>query len=107
VHQARQPANQPLTGFFWVRSTIIHRTVWCATGLSGEPAEQRFPARQRSTAQMNSGEQCCAEVRVQKSEVTGLSGVALDCPVQQKDKALQRSTAPNPNGHADVARTGQ
>jgi hypothetical protein len=56
---------------------------------------------------MNSGEQCCAEVRVQKSEVTGLSGVALDCPVQQKDKALQRSTAPNPNGHADVARTGQ
>jgi hypothetical protein len=30
-----------------------------------------------------------------------------DCPVQQKDKRLQRSTAPNPNGHADVARTGQ
>jgi hypothetical protein len=32
------------------------------------------------------------EVRLQKSEVTGLSGVAPDCPVQQKDKALQRST---------------
>ena len=47
------------------------------------------------------------EVRAQKSEVTGLSGVAPDCPVQQKDKELQRSTAPNPNGRADVARTGQ
>jgi hypothetical protein len=55
---------------------------------------------------MNSGEQYHAEVRAQKSEVTGLSGVAPDCPVQQKDKALQRSTAPNPNGRADVARTG-
>jgi hypothetical protein len=43
----------------------------------------------------------------QKSEVTGLSGVAPDCPVQQDDKALQRSTAPNPNGRANVARTGQ
>jgi hypothetical protein len=56
---------------------------------------------------MNSGEQFRVEVRAQKSEVTGLSGVALDCPVQQKDKALQRSTAPNPNRRADVARTGQ
>jgi hypothetical protein len=56
---------------------------------------------------MNSGEQCRAEVRAQKSEVAGLSGVAPDCPVQQKDKELQRSTAPNPNGCADVARTGQ
>jgi hypothetical protein len=44
---------------------------------------------------------------VQKSEVTGLSNVAPDCPVQQDDKALQRSTAPNPNERADVARTGQ
>jgi hypothetical protein len=56
------------------------------TGLSGEPAEQRLPERQRSTAQMNSCEQCRAEVRAQKSEVTGLSGVALNCPVQQKNK---------------------
>jgi hypothetical protein len=43
----------------------------------------------------------------QKSEVTWLSGGAPDCPVQQDDKALQRSTIPNPNGRADVARTGQ
>jgi hypothetical protein len=47
-----------------------------------------------------------AEVRARKSEGIGLSGVAPDCPVQQDDKAPQRSTAPNPNGHADVACTG-
>jgi hypothetical protein len=29
------------------------------------------------------------EVRAQKSEVTGLSGVAPDCSVQQDDKRLQ------------------
>jgi hypothetical protein len=39
-----------------------------------------------------------AEVRATKSERTGLSGVPPDCPVQQEDKRLQRSTAPNPNG---------
>jgi hypothetical protein len=33
--------------------------------------------------------------------------VAPDCPVQLEDKALQRSTDQNPNGCADVARTGQ
>jgi hypothetical protein len=27
-----------------------------------------------------------------------MSGVASDCPVQQEDKGLQRSTPPNPNG---------
>jgi hypothetical protein len=36
-------------GFLRPRSSIIHRTVQCATGLSGAPAEQRLPA-QRSTA---------------------------------------------------------
>jgi hypothetical protein len=79
---------------------VCHRT-------SGEPAKQRLPARQRSTAKVYSAKQCRAEVRTQKSEVTGLSGVAPDCSVQQKDKALQRSTAPNPDGRADVARTGE
>jgi hypothetical protein len=44
---------------------------------------------------MNSDEQC--RDRSQRSP---------NCPVQQKDKALQRSTAPNPNGRADVAHTG-
>jgi hypothetical protein len=54
----------------------------------------------------------CAElqwwtVSRQKSKGTGLSGVALDCPVQVEDKCLQRSIAPNPNGCTDMARTGQ
>jgi hypothetical protein len=73
MHQTEQPANQPLSGFFQACSTIIHRTVRCATELSGGPAEQRLPVRQRSTAQMNS---VATEVRAQKSKVTGLSGAA-------------------------------
>jgi hypothetical protein len=32
------------------RSAIIHRTVWCHTGLSGVPVEQRLLRVQRSTA---------------------------------------------------------
>jgi hypothetical protein len=43
----------------------------------------------------------------QKSEVTVLSGGAPDRPVQQDDKALQWSTAPNTNERADVERIGQ
>jgi hypothetical protein len=48
-----------------------------------------------------------AEVRAQMLEGTGLSGVAPDCPVQQDNRRLQWSTAQNPNGCTDVARTGQ
>jgi hypothetical protein len=48
-----------------------------------------------------------SEVRAQKSEGTGLSGVALYCLGQLEDKCLQLSTTSNPNGCADVARTGQ
>jgi hypothetical protein len=47
-----------------------------------------------------------AEVKAQKLEGTGLFGAAPDCLVQQDDKRLQRSTAANPNGCADVARIG-
>jgi hypothetical protein len=74
------------------------------------PVSQRSNGslRQRSTLQsatvMNSA---ATESEAQKSERTGLSGVAPDCPVQLEDKAPQRSTAQNPNGCADVARTGQ
>jgi hypothetical protein len=79
------------------RSTIIHRTVRCVTGLSGEPAEQRLPTRQRSTAAMNSA--------CQKSERR--SQRAPDCPVQQDDKGSNSRPALNPNSCADVARTGE
>jgi hypothetical protein len=47
----------------------------------------------------------CATVPRQKSERR--SQRAPDCPVQLEDKRLQRSTAQNLNGCADVARTGQ
>jgi hypothetical protein len=36
-----------------------------------------------------------------------MSGVALNCPVQLQDKGSNSQLAPNPNGRADVARTGQ
>jgi hypothetical protein len=84
VHQARADSNQPLSGIQQARSAIIHQTVRCGTELSGEPTEQRLPTRQRSIAQMNNGEQCRTEVRTQKSEVTGLSGVAPNCPVRHR-----------------------
>jgi hypothetical protein len=92
---------------FLARSAIIHRTVRCATGLSSEPAEQRLTSangRLQKTLCVNSAN---VEVRVQKLEGIGMSGVTPDCPVQQDDKAPQRSTAQNPNGCTDVARTRQ
>jgi hypothetical protein len=75
-----------------------------------------YPVCQRSNGSLRtngrlcivySDEQCRAEVRAAKSEVTGLSSVAPDCPVQQGDKVPLWSTAQNPNGCANVARTGQ
>jgi hypothetical protein len=47
----------------------------------------------------------CGTMPRQKSERR--SQTSPDCPVQQTDKRLQRSTAPNPNGRADVACPGQ
>jgi hypothetical protein len=34
-----------------------------------------------------------------------MSSVAPDCPVQLQDNGSNGQIAPNPNGHADVART--
>jgi hypothetical protein len=53
------------------RSAIIHQTVRCAIGLSGESAEQRLCVRQRSTAKRYSAEQC--RDRSQNTEVRGHS----------------------------------
>jgi hypothetical protein len=47
----------------------IHRTIWCATELSGEPTEQRLPTRQRSTAK----------------------GTAINSAVQKAERRSQRS----------------
>jgi hypothetical protein len=82
-------------GFLKRRSAIIHRTVWCATGLSGVTAEQRlFGATVDCTVPLTAL-QFVAEVR---AEVRGapdskqcMSGVAPDCPVPQEDKAPTNS----------------
>jgi hypothetical protein len=48
-----------------------------------------------------------AKVRATKSQGTGLSGVAPDCPVPQGDKAPTVDFAPNPNGWVTWRCTGQ
>ena len=93
VHQPSAPSNQPLSGNPRATSAIINQTIWCATGLSGEPAEQRLPAP-----------------TVDSAKATVHNSVATESPnspVQLEDKRLQRSTAPIPNGCADMARTEQ
>ena len=47
------------------------------------------------------------ESEAQKSEHTGLSGVAPDSPVQLENKSSSGRPAQNPNDCADVVRTGQ
>jgi hypothetical protein len=82
-------------GFFQRRSAIIHRTVRCATGLYGAPAEQRLPA-QRSTTTNTCERYSARTVRAEvRAAIRGapdseeyLSGVALDCLVPLEDKAL-------------------
>jgi hypothetical protein len=87
-----QAPSKPVTlGNSRAASTIIHRTVrW--------PAEQWLIGAngwlQKRLAVNTAVNTASTVVRVQKSEGTGLSGVAPDCPVQQDDKWLQRSTAP-------------
>jgi hypothetical protein len=83
-------------GFFQSRSAIIHRTVWCAPDIFGEPTEQRSTAPNgRLRCQMNS-EHCAS----QKSERTGLSSVARG----QRTSTINRS---KPQRLADVTRTEQ
>jgi hypothetical protein len=87
--------------------SVCHRTVRCATGLSGEPAKQRLSAPMVDSAKATMINSTAAEGRAAKSEGTGLSGAALDCPVRQGDKGSNGRPAPNPNGCADVVHTGQ
>jgi hypothetical protein len=60
---------QPATlGNSRARSAIIHRTVRCATGLSGVPPEQRLSAPTVDSNRRNNATQYHAEVRAAKSE---------------------------------------
>jgi hypothetical protein len=94
VSGAPRPYNSELAtfGFLQRRSAIIHRTVWCATGLSGAPAEQQlFGATVDCTVPLTAL-QFAAEVR---AKVRGapykeqcLSGAAPDYPVPPEVSAL-------------------
>jgi hypothetical protein len=71
-------------GFSRRTSAIIHRTVRCATGLSGAPAEQRLSARNGRLCKVNSGFQ------MSEQQVRG----APDCPVPHEDKGSNGRPAP-------------
>jgi hypothetical protein len=88
-------------------SIIIHRTVWCATGLSGEPMEQRLSSANGRLQKRPPRWTVRDRVRAAKSEGTGLSGVAPDCLVPQEDKVSNGQLAPNPNGWLTWWRTRQ
>jgi hypothetical protein len=100
-------------GFPRRSSAIIHRTVWChrtvlcATGLSGAPAEQRLHARNGRLWRVNSAAQCHGRSQSRRSEGhrtvrcdTGLSGATWR-------QSLQRSTSSKPwrQGYVAAHRT--
>jgi hypothetical protein len=97
VPSLEHSANWPLSGFLSARSLKF-------TGLSGVPPD--CPVRQQVT--VNFAQRSTVRVRVQSEALevsrqyattghTGLSGVPPNCPVPQKDRRIQRSTAPNHN----------
>jgi hypothetical protein len=71
--------------------------VRCATGLSGEPAGNSYPAPML---------ECKVPATVNSASGPGLSSVAPDCLVPQEDKASNGRPAPNPNGWVSWRRTG-
>jgi hypothetical protein len=91
-------------GFLRPHSAIIHRTVRCATGLSGAPAKQRLSSAtvdcngrlQRYSARTVRTEVRAAARGTPDSEQC-LSGVAPDYPVPLEDKGSNGSLRPNPN----------
>jgi hypothetical protein len=93
-------SNSFTFGFSRRSSAIIHRTVWCATRLSGAPAEQRLSARNGRICKVNS---TATEVR---AAVRG----APDCPVPHEvpheDRASNGRLASGPNGRVTWRRTG-
>jgi hypothetical protein len=81
-------------GFLRPRSAIIHRTIPCATGLSGAPAEQRLASATVDSNGRLQREQWRTVRAEDRAAARGapdsaqyLSGTALDCPVPPEDKA--------------------
>jgi hypothetical protein len=87
VSGAPRPYNVQLSTleFLRARSAIIHRTVWCATGLSGVSAEQRLFGTTVDCKSVDAELQCT-------------NSAAPDCPVPLEEKASNGRQCPNPNG---------
>jgi hypothetical protein len=81
-------------GFLRTLSAIIHRTVRCATGLSGAPAEQR----QSSALVDCNGSLQRYSARTMRAEVRAVVRGAPDYPVPLEDKASNGQKLQNPNG---------
>jgi hypothetical protein len=64
----------------------------------GEPTEQRLPSANGRLPKVNSGEQCAAELRAEKSEHTGHVRCGTGLSGAATGQRFQRSTTPNPNG---------
>jgi hypothetical protein len=93
------------------RAPIEHATLGFSQGALHYNSPD-YPVSQRSNGNLAptvdfKREQCKSEVRAESQNTPDMSGVPPDCSVQLLDKEFQRSSAPNPNGCADVARTGQ
>jgi hypothetical protein len=88
----------------WLLSSFLSARPLKIITLSGEPLD--CPMRQQSNGQLrptvncvDCGAVCSTEFRSQSATLgyNRLFGVPPDCPLQQEDKRLQWSTAPNPN----------
>jgi hypothetical protein len=92
VRCTREPNSELATfGNSGGHSAIIHRTVWCSTGLSGVPAEQRLLRANGHLQRTLNALQCAAaraEVRARARRRTGQSTGSVRWPSCQK---LQRS----------------
>jgi hypothetical protein len=87
-------SNSSPSGFWKSHSAIIHRTVRCATGLSGVPAEQRLQRNgrlQRKPEKRFSARTVRAELEQAPEGAPNseqyLSGAPPDCPVAQAVRA--------------------
>jgi hypothetical protein len=93
VHQGPYRLNSSPSGFLRRRSAIIHRTVWCTTGLSGAPSGATAPS---ATVDYNGHCQTlqCATVH---GRVRAHRTLNSSCPVRHRTvrcdmkSALQRS----------------
>jgi hypothetical protein len=83
-------------GFLRGRSAIIHRTIWCSTGLSGAPCGATATAPTVVCKSVNSVQIVCAESEQrQKAHRTVNSGY----PVQHRLSGAPRSQSSNGQNH--------